>query len=375
MPNFAMLRAIACAFLVCAPQVSSRQGSTKPFDSDEDVTCMLQMWTSISARQDASKPHPHGSHPNGPPSPHQVAFLSARQGSTNPFLDEDFLRDASNPLDVYEDMDVTTPPPASDSTGGGTAEDKDAGKADAKDSMTDAGKAPAGSKDAGEAEGKDTGKAEAKDAGEAKAEDEGKPESKDAGKAAGAPSATANSSTAGAAKEGADEDLVEDAGAQNATENSTNVTVGGVIEGGDEDLVKDAGAVEHASEETKRWEYCKFFAVLLLVSCCCFTGACHSSLGQAMGGFFNFVFPFVVILYLCDSTSIFRDWWNGKHVCTWCRLVCLWAFIQIAFGIFFLGCSMLGIGAAGTMGFKTIEERQLEKERKEERRDSRRSDL
>lgn len=349
MPNFAMLRAIACAFLVCAPQVSSRQGSTKPSDSDEDVTCMLQMWTSISARQDASKPHPHGSHPNGPPSPHQVAFLSDRQGSTNPFLDEDFLRDASNPLDVYEDMNVTTPPPASDSMGGGTAEDNDAGKADAKD--------------AGEAKAEDAGKAEPKDAGKAEAE------------AAGAPSATANSSTAGAAKVGADGDLVEDAGAQNATENSTNVTVGGVIEGGDEDLVKDAGAVEHASEETKRWEYCMFFAVLLLVSCCCFTGTCHSSLGQAMGGFFNFVFPFVVILYLCDSTNIFRDWWNGKHVCTWCRLVCLWAFIQIAFGIFFLGCSMLGIGAAGTMGFKTIEERQLEKERKAERRDSRRSDL
>lgn len=34
-----------------------------------------------------------------------------RHASATPFLDGDFLRDSSNPLDVYEDMQVTTPPP------------------------------------------------------------------------------------------------------------------------------------------------------------------------------------------------------------------------------------------------------------------------
>merc|ERR1719161_2688248 len=33
----------------------------------------------------------------------------SKQGQ--PFLDGDFLRDSSNPLDVYEDMNITTPPP------------------------------------------------------------------------------------------------------------------------------------------------------------------------------------------------------------------------------------------------------------------------
>merc|ERR1719421_1176695 len=37
---------------------------------------------------------------------------SSRYGADpKPFLDGDFLRDSSNPLDVYEDMNITTPAP------------------------------------------------------------------------------------------------------------------------------------------------------------------------------------------------------------------------------------------------------------------------
>lgn len=260
MQNLAILRAVACVMLVYTPQVMSVLMA-----STSDIGVNIGSMT----------------------------FLSSRQGSKQPWLSGDFTRDSSNPLDVYEDKGVTTPPPS-----------------------------------------EATGKAEAKDVGNAKAKD------------------------AGAAEDaGGDEDLVKDTGAGNATENST--TAGGV-----QDVVaaKDTPAAEDAGGTKKHWKYCMYLSTLLFLGCCCFSGAAHSNLGQIMAGFFNFILPFVVILYVCDTTNLFWDWWDGKPICDWCRLICIWAFIQISFGIFCLGCSILGIGAATTVGQKTMEEKRLEKD-------------
>lgn len=257
------------------------------------------------------------------PAPHE------HDESTKPFLSGDFLRDSSNPLDVYEDSKKND-----------TTKAKNADTTKAKDANT----------------------TKAKDADTTKAKDA---EKKAEAKGAGAHNTTANSSAANAT---------------NGTQNAINTTavgkaidavkeVGAAIDTAIEALgtAKDALAGEDTGEIKPRWKYCMFLSLLLWVGCCCFSGAAHSNLGQLLAGFFNFVVPFMVILYLCDTTTIFHDWWSGKPVSNWCRLVCIWAFLQIAIGIGCLGFSMLGIGVAATMGYKTEEEKQLEKKQEEKK--------
>lgn len=67
---------------------------------------------------------------------------------SKPFLDGDFLRDSSNPLDVYEDMQITTPAPDSP-----PAAAKSAGKDEKKDVKDEAKAAPKE-----DSKGTDTGK-------------------------------------------------------------------------------------------------------------------------------------------------------------------------------------------------------------------------
>lgn len=80
----------------------------------------------------------------------------SRHDSTKPFLDGDFLRDSSNPLDVYEDMDITTPSPAASTPSQPTAGGEKKSNA----------KGPGKGKGAGDAAAKGTSNDESKGKGE-----------------------------------------------------------------------------------------------------------------------------------------------------------------------------------------------------------------
>jgi hypothetical protein len=128
------------------------------------------------------------------------------------------------------------------------------------------------------------------------------------------------------------------------------------------------GAVEHDVSETpslinefaldvlKHCTTCMWLSIGLLVGCCCFSGAAHSTAGQLLGGFFNCILPLGVIIYVCHMTSLFSDFWHSKPICNWCMAICIWSFIQIAFGLCFLGLSVLGIGATTIMRAEKMEE-------------------
>lgn len=102
---------------------------------------------------------------------------------------------------------------------------------------------------------------------------------------------------------------------------------------------------------------CMWLTFGLLFSCCSFGGAAHSTSGQLIGGFFNFVLPLGVIIYVCFMSNLFSEYWDGKPICGWCHAICIWSFIQITCGICFLGCSALGVGVAATMGHQTMEDK------------------
>jgi hypothetical protein len=104
---------------------------------------------------------------------------------------------------------------------------------------------------------------------------------------------------------------------------------------------------------------CMWLTFGLLFSCCSFGGAAHSTSGQLIGGFFNFVLPLGVIIYVCFMSNLFSEYWDGKPICGWCHAICIWAFIQITCGMCYLGCSVLGVGVAATMGHKTMEEKKV----------------
>lgn len=68
--------------------------------------------------------------------------LSSRHvsGSAKPFLDGDFTRDSSNPLDVYEDLQITTPPPSGGTKGAAAKQSTAPAPAPAPAPAADAGK-------------------------------------------------------------------------------------------------------------------------------------------------------------------------------------------------------------------------------------------